>query len=414
MRVRAQLWGKARNDERHNIKIYLYAFGKMRFVSTDYYVCKKDWDPDKRMVLKTHPNADNINIELKSKILELEKKALLEPEIKVSHIIKSADKPVTFYEFLEYYYESTKGKNNLSKTGRPIALSSGRAMRTHLHRLMGFCKKVEFDFDDVNVKLYKRYVNYLHNEYILRTKYKKEIRFGLSENSISKSVEIFVRIMKLSWDEKLHDNRDALKFTYSRVTTEQIALTEKEIDKIMKAELPKHLEVERDRFYISYNFLLRFNDSIHIEKTDIVQENGNHFLHTVHEKTHKKVIIPVFKKTLQILKKHDYKLPKTTNQESNWKLKEIGKIAGVDSDVTITEIRKGIIIKNVFKKYELITTHTTRRSMATNLYLNGFELKQIQLMGGWTNTRTLELYLKIDSMDNAIKASKHPFFTKRR
>lgn len=414
MVVRAFLWSKKRGDGKHNIKIYLYAFNTKNYITTKHFICQKDWDAKNRVVLKSHKNADHINNDIKGQIFEIEKKALINPDIKVNKVIEVPVKPLSFTQFLNEYFEKTKSTKNLTKTGQPLMASSGVGMRTHLMRLISFNKLRKIDFEDVSPQLYNKFINYLRHDYEIKLSNKKEIQKGLAENTISKSVENFVRVMKTAWTAKLHDNRDSLKFTYSRVNSEQIALTEKEVEVIMNAELPKHLEVERDRFYIAYNFLLRFNDSIHIEKTDIINEGGKYFLDTVHEKTHKKVVIPVFNKTLEILKKYDYSLPKTTNQESNWKLKEIGKIAGIDNLVTINEVRNGKILKNVFKKYELITTHTTRRSMATNLYLNGFELKEIQLMGGWTNTRTLELYLKIDGKENAIKAAKHPFFTKRR
>lgn len=412
MVVRALLWDKPRGDGKHNIKIYLYAFGRKKYITTKHFICLNDWDADSRLVLKTHKNFEHINNTIKGLMFEIEKKALINPEVKVNRIVEAPVKQLSFSQFLSEYYEKTKSNKNLTKKGQPIMASSGVGMRTHLNRLISFNKTQRIDFDDVNPNLYNKYVNYLRHDYEIKVANKKEIKKGLAENTISKSVENFVRLMKEAWIKKLHDNRDALKFTYSRINSEQIALTEKEINAIMKVILPKHLEAERDRFYVSYNFLLRFNDSIHIEKTDIISEGKEYFLDSVHEKTHKKVVIPVFKKTLAILKKHDYSLPKTTNQESNWKLKEIGRLAGIDNLVTINEVRNGKIIKNVFKKYELITTHTTRRSMATNLYLNGFELKEIQLMGGWTNTRTLELYLKIDGKENAIKAAKHPFFAK--
>lgn len=408
------LWGKPRGDGKYNIKIYLYAFGRKKYVTTNHYICHNDWNFTDRIVNETHKNHAHINNSVKGQIYEIEKKALLNPDVKVNKVIEAPTRLLSFSKFLDEYIEKTKNKKNLTKKGQPISIASGVGMRTHLMRLVSFNKIHKIDFDDANPELYNKYINYLRHDYTIKLKNKKEVQKGLAENTISKSVENFVRLMKTAWTAKLHDNRDSLKFTYSRVNSEQIALTEKEVEVIMKTDLPKHLEVERDRFYISYNFLLRFNDSIHIEKTDIVSDGGKYFLETVHEKTHKKVVIPVFKKTLAILKKYDYSLPKTTNQESNWKLKEIGRIAGIDNLVTINEVRNGKIIKNVFKKYELITTHTTRRSMATNLYLNGFELKEIQLMGGWTNTRTLELYLKIDGKENAIKAAKHPFFAKRR
>jgi hypothetical protein len=44
------------------------------------------------------------------------------------------------------------------------------------------------------------------------------------------------------------------------------------------------------------------------------------------------------------------------------------------------------------------------------MYSAGVPLKVIQMLGGWKSIKMLERYLKIDKMQNAMKASEHEFF----
>ena len=196
------------------------------------------------------------------------------------------------------------------------------------------------------------------------------------------------------------------------VDTDNIALNEKEVQSIIDLDLTNypHLIGERDRFIVAYNFLLRFEDSIKVNKGDITEIGGSYFFNFKTGKTKEGVIIPVFKMTYNILEANNYALSRTTNQESNWKLKEIGRLAGINGIVTITEYRRGTRIDKNVTRHTEITTHTTRRSGATNMYLSGMPLKVIQILGGWKSIKQLERYIKIDKMQNAMKASEHDFF----
>jgi len=413
MVIRAFLWKKARHDKKHNIKIYIYDSDKKIYVTTTHFVCKEHWDKSTRTVSKDNKNHEYINNDIKGKIYDLQRKYLIDPLIKINDITEVKKKKVDFNSFLQASYNRLENKTILTKNGQSLSTGSIKGMKTHLHRIIEYNKIEKITFDKIDIDFYGRFVSFLRYEYKL--KLKKKVVIGLSENSISKTVSNFVRIVKDAWKAKLHDNRGALNFSVPRVESDNIALSEKEIDSMMAIKnLPEHLVLESDRFYVAYNFFLRFGDSIVIDKANILTINNKKYLESTSGKTHTKVIIPIFKRTLAILKKYNYEIPKTTNQESNWKIKEIGRLAGIDEPTTVTEIRQGKIIKTVYEKYKLITTHTARRSMATNLYMSGVDRKSIQLMGGWKTLDMLETYLKIDKVENAINVSKHPFFAKRK
>ena len=95
-------------------------------------------------------------------------------------------------------------------------------------------------------------------------------------------------------------------------------------------------------------------------------------------------------------------MPKTSNTESNWKLKDIGCEAKIESIVKVGGLER--------KKYHFITTHTARRSGATNLYLQGVPDKVIMDLGGWTKVETFRSYIKLSKLESANKALDYDFF----
>jgi site-specific recombinase XerD len=389
-----------KSDGTRRVCLYIYSKGKKTFIPTEHYVKKEDWENNK--VVKSHFNADYYNANIEGEVNKLKRFQLQNEGLDVFELKEKYFSPnasgITIPEFVDFYIEGVK-KGDILNDGKPFAKGSIRGMKLNAGYFKTFAKTNKIKWEGVTDLFYDRYVNYLRNEK------------GLKDNSIARAIKVLKVIMKQAKKRNLHSSSAYEDFKASYQDVDTIALTEAEINLIMKAKLPKHLQAERDRFYLSYNLLLRFGDSVTIDKANIVVSGKKSFISIVHGKTKTKAVIPLFKKSLDILKKYNYQLPKTTNEESNWKLKEIGRLANVDSDYSVTRVTAGVITKDdPFPKYHFITTHTARRSMATNLYLNGFDLKQIQLMGGWKSVAVLEKYLKLDKLQNAMKASEHKFF----
>lgn len=403
MIIKAILGHHIKEDGTAQVKIYIYSGGRKDLIPTDFYIKPAEWDSGK--VKKMRPNADYINSQINIKIVDLEKTWLLDRNIGVSNLKKR--KPIkdkTLFEFLESYIKGMKdgsivieGKNAVNKGQRYSKYSWPPYVS--LQKIL-----VEFNpalnWPDITKEFFNDFIVFLR---------KKEY----ADNYVTKNIKCLCTIMTRGI--KHHKNTDYLKFSVSYSDSDTIALDESEIKLIIECKPPRHLIEERDRFYLSYNFFLRFGDSIKIEQKDIFEKNKKHFVKIMANKTKNIVIIPLLAHTLTLLKKYKFNLPDITNQESNWKIKEIGKIAKVDTPYTQITTRDGKIEKITAPKYHFITTHTARRSMATNLYLSmkehkNVDLKAIALMGGWKSVAQLEKYLKLDKLDNAIAISEHPFF----
>ena len=84
----------------------------------------------------------------------------------------------------------------------------------------------------------------------------------------------------------------------------------------------------------------------------------------------------------------------------NENLKELGRLAEIDSEVIIKENRGGKVTSIKYKKYQLIKSHTARRSFATNLYLKGTPTISIMKLTGHTTEANFMKYIKVTREEN--------------
>ena len=114
------------------------------------------------------------------------------------------------------------------------------------------------------------------------------------------------------------------------------------------------------------------------------------------------MFIPIFPKTIALLEKYNYILPNTiSNQKFNDYIKEVGKLAGIDTIVRKTVLRATGEDEEYKKKYELITSHTMRRSFCTNLYLADYPILGICAISGHATETEFIKYVKVTKKENA-------------
>lgn len=100
-----------------------------------------------------------------------------------------------------------------------------------------------------------------------------------------------------------------------------------------------------------------------------------------------------------------------SDQKHNKQIKALGKLAGINEEFILTKTRGGKRIESIKPKSEFITSHTARRSGATNMYLAGVDLKFIQDILGHSKIEQTIRYIKIMAEDNAKRLVDHPYFS---
>jgi integrase len=124
------------------------------------------------------------------------------------------------------------------------------------------------------------------------------------------------------------------------------------------------------------------------------------------EKTDKKVTIPVLPELEPVLERWGGSAPPAiSNQKFNRYIKEACKAAGIVGEETITKWSGGMRVTVSPQKYTLITSHTGRRSFATNEYMrcirDGRDWSYLVDIMGHSSTKQFFQYIKVESEERA-------------
>jgi len=120
-------------------------------------------------------------------------------------------------------------------------------------------------------------------------------------------------------------------------------------------------------------------------------------------KTGEPVTVPIHPMVKQIIEKYNGVLPKAkVNQITNKELKQLASmVLAFDEEVELSITKGGQKVRQVFKKNELISTHTARRSFCSNEYLAGTPSLSIMAISGHKTEKAFLRYIKVKSIDHA-------------
>lgn len=233
-------------------------------------------------------------------------------------------------------------------------------------------------------------------------------KLGLAPNTIAKDISIIKVFMGEAVDLRYTTNNEFRhkKFSYSEVDTDAVYISEKELDKLYRFDFTgnKKLENVKNLFVFGAWVGLRFSDFSNIKPENIVQIDSEYFIKMITQKTKELVIIPCSPVVLDIFKKYEHnrnRLPHAiSNQKFNDYIKEVCRIA------EFTE--KGRLADDTnLELWQCISSHTARRSFATNYYLQGFPVIDLMKITGHKTEKAFMKYIRVTKLDAAKRLSTH-------
>ena len=225
-----------------------------------------------------------------------------------------------------------------------------------------------------------------------------------SVNNIGKHIKVLKTVLNSATIDGVNTSLIYKRYKVLQADVDVIYLSEAEIDKIAEAPLKNGIETQRDLFIIGCYTGLRYSDFGFLTKDNF--QNG--YIVRRQQKTGDEVIIPIHPKLQAVLNKYPDGLPRVfENQKINEYLKRIGKEAGITEPVTYREQRYNEVITHTVPKYELITTHTGRRSFATNLFLELFPPLFIMKITGHKTEKSFLKYIRVKPLEGADMLRKH-------
>lgn len=257
------------------------------------------------------------------------------------------------------------------------------------------------NFEDITIDFYKDFVRFFNEK-------------SYSPNTIGRHIKHLKVLMRHAREEGLHNNTEFQRksFEAMQISVDNVYLNEDELKLIFNLDLSnqKHLELARDVFLCGCYTAQRYSDYSRFSKNNIKFYAGNKVIEIIQQKTAEKCIIPIRPELDQILKKYDFNLPKTHEQKVNKYIKDVVKMAEIEENIHIEENRGGLKLSKDIPKYELIKTHTARRSGCTNMYLAGIPVIDIMKISGHKTEREFLKYIKVTKEQTAVNLASHPYF----
>ena len=254
------------------------------------------------------------------------------------------------------------------------------------------------DWEDIDGDWYFRFVqkcndlNYSHN-------YKSTMTAKLKT------------VMNEGFNRGFHKNEAFRKFNTSYIPSDTIALTQEEVDALWNVPLEGHAAHARDVFMVGIYCAGRFQDYSKISEENI----SDGMLRYVQRKTGTTVVIPCAPQIVAVLKRYGGVLPRITEQEVGRYIKSICRDLGGSflNTVEVSKIRGDRKSVEKHQRWELVSTHTARRTGATLLYKSGVPIALCRLCTGHTTDQMFMRYLKIGKEEGAQLLAKSEFFNRK-
>jgi site-specific recombinase XerD len=361
------------DDSVHNAKLYI---GET--------VHPKQWDVKKGMVNKTYPAFADQNAKLKrikagteaihTKLTSEGK--FTKDKLKNSFTILLAEingKTVSnvyglnmafenLTDFIPHYIQSvtkTKGASTIGSYNQTLEVLRGYET----------ANRRRITFESITIDFYNDYVSYMNDE------------LEFAKNTVGKHVKNLKAFLNEATERGINRNLAfrSKKFQTLSEDVDNIYLTENELDKIFKLDCTenKRLGNARDLFLIGCYTGLRFSDFSQLTKANCTIVQNVECVTIQAQKTGERVTIPLHPKVKAILKRYEDTATgfprQISNANLNYYIKEIGELAKINDQVLQYKGKGKLRVETTKPKFELIGTHTARRSYATNAFLSGLD-----------------------------------------
>lgn len=364
-------------------------------ISTKQKVNPKFWNKDRLKVKETiseknhqHINKELVEIEkvaykmfnsftdtFKRKPNSEELKNLIEQEyFQNNPMFKKVDKK-TILDYFDDYIETIKS------TTAHTTVQKYKQAKENFKDFQKDKKRI-YNTEMIDLKFRNEYVEYLieTKKYAPTTVYRK-MKF-------LRTVLYFIENLGIKVNPFLHNSR----FLTKDIEVDNIALSENEIDEMERLNLSnnKRLEQVRDLFLVACYTGQRFSDLNKINQSNIIDDE---YIAIRQQKTNEQLTLPLLKVVKTILVKYSYKLPKISNVKFNEYIKEVAKLCE-----TLNKQYNG---DNKKVRWQMISSHTARRTFVTLNYGKGVDLDTLKLGTGHKQTKTLQTYIKMNDKQKA-------------
>ena len=324
-------------------------------------------------------------------------------------------------DVLKYMQERVKGMidGTIKRKGNNYTAETIHTYKSFTVLLESFMKEHPFSWTDIDERLIDEFVLFME-------------RYGYMKKTINKNLAVFCAMLNYAFKDgnkfkatvlncfpKLHVKREDM--------ATEIYLTEDELQALFEMELEGLESDVRDVFLAGCYTSQRFSDYHRINESNFSVHDGINIITLTQEKTGTEVSIPILNDNLLvILRRHDLNLPNIENSTLN----EVIKVIMKRLSETVPSLRKEMVTKLTLKqkamedegrkkfkrningdivipRYDLVTTHTARRTGITLMYLSRMlDTHEMMSISGHKTESVFNDYIKLSGVELATNIAR--------
>lgn len=372
------------------IQIQFQDHGKRVAFSTGEKIKPKSWDATRRRVKTGVAGATELNAKLDK--IEQDLRSIL----RTAEVQEIPITPEYVREAFDRKRRNLSGPTLLDRfnqfcdeAGRDKAEATINIYRNTRNQLKEFgdAKRYRLAFDALDVRFYDAFTRYLQTEHVPK----------LSANTVGKTIKTLKTFLGWAVKRGFSTNqtfRD--EFKVSRRDADFEHLTAEELGTLLAFDFSEAPYLDRCRDVFAFACLtgLRFSDLQNLRWENVKSDRLE--IHV--QKTRESLTVPLPSDARAILDKYaaeERPLPVVSNQKANQYLKQVCERAGLTQPVQLVKYNGGTRLVVTKPKYELITTHTARRTFVINALESGVRAEVVMSITGHATLKAFQRYVRI-------------------
>lgn len=298
-----------------------------------------------------------------------------------------------------------------------------KSYKTCLNKLRQYesIKNKTLTFDDITLKFAEGFRSWLLSDEHSRNYI----------GTLFKNLKTFMKHARKT--DKLHNNADYEEFKVESEVADTIALSEMELLQLHRLVIDEDLVKRASNDGRLHNIRARIQAWDNVRKKFLIGAftamRVSDFNRIQNYNIQDGIITILPKKGSSIRKPEPVKIPmhpviqeifasgfdlscKISEQYLNKQIKVLCRLAGIVGDTIVYRTEGGVLKEFIKQRWELVSTHTARRSGATNFYKQGFPKRSIMLLTGHKSEKQFDAYVKLSAEENAKALMDGDYFKK--
>jgi len=308
---------------------------------------------------------------------------------KLDLVFKKVAVKKSFFDVYELFIEERKQLGKVSTS----AIEKDERIKEMLKVFMN-ATGYSITFNRMNKHFYIRFAKYC----------REERKVKLKNNTLGKYFGFLKTFLRWALENRFHNNDDFKKWENISSDTYEVALSSQELEAMCALDYSKNkrLEKVRDVFVFGCATGMRYGDYSKIDRSKV--EDDHIIVNTQKGKNY--ITIPLNKYSRSILAKYEYELPIISAQKFREYIKEVAEDAKMTQEVTKVSFIGSERTEVKFFKYQLVSSHTARRTFITLSLEKGMRPEIVMSITGHRDYKSFQKYIKLSQRIKADEMNK--------